>query len=544
MASSFGGTLYLIFIQVASRGLTFIGNQILLRFLSPKLLGIAVQLELVSVTVLYFARESLRVALQRQPVANAKSKNHGSTQYQVPVNLSYLAVGLGLIIALISGQSYLRVADLEVTQSPSFRHVFILYGVATLIELGAEPFFVVIQQHSLYKRRARAETSGAIARCFFACATAFVASKQGQPPSILPFAVGQLAYSIVLFSLYLYAAYAQASNRDFKLMPRSITASSDYIFSLFDRSILSLAATLYLQSIFKLLLTEGDRLILSFLASLSDQGAFALVANYGGLLARLVFQPIEESSRNTFGRLLASTSRPAPSLQANGNTKATSPPSGAHNNTKIVLSHLSTALRIYTIASLPLLALIPPLIPFLAPLLLSSHWRTSSTTALLSTYIYLIPFLAVNGILDAFVTSVATPKQLRLQSVWMAGFTVVYGGVCWVMLGTLKWGSEGLVWANVVNMILRIGWGIWFLDSWIAQHARDDKTRTKFWKDSRPDLLSVVVAVLVGVGLSSKSLGIGAETATLKAQLLPGIDLDLSDLTKLITAVVVLGSAL
>src|SRR5437763_16762901 len=93
------GTLYLILIQVASRALTFIGNQVLLRFLSPKLLGIAVQLELFSVFVLYFSRESLRVALQRQP-ARVDSEKRDDDQVEEPksvqsqsiVNLSYLVV--------------------------------------------------------------------------------------------------------------------------------------------------------------------------------------------------------------------------------------------------------------------------------------------------------------------------------------------------------------------------------------------------------------------------------------------------------------------
>ena len=219
MSTPAGGTLYLIIIQVASRGLTFIGNQVLLRYTSPTLLGIAVQLELVSVTILYFARESLRVALQRQPpVAStssdkSKEKQTLRTQSQAVVNLSYLAVGLGLLIAIISGSWYRRVADIQVLQSPQFTEAFYVYGAATLIEVCAEPFFVVIQQHALYKERAGAETSGAIARCICACATAYVSSRQGLSPSVLPFAVGQFAYSIISVRILLFSS-VQASKKD------------------------------------------------------------------------------------------------------------------------------------------------------------------------------------------------------------------------------------------------------------------------------------------------------------------------------------------
>ena len=85
LSASAKGATFLILLQIGSRALTFAVNQILLRFLSPELLGVSAQLELFSISVLYFARESLRVALQRQ-----------SQSLQAVINLSYLAVFTGL----------------------------------------------------------------------------------------------------------------------------------------------------------------------------------------------------------------------------------------------------------------------------------------------------------------------------------------------------------------------------------------------------------------------------------------------------------------
>ena len=51
--------------------------------------------------------------------------------------------------------------------------------------------------------------------------------------------------------------------------------------------------------------------------------AFALASNYGGLLARLIFQPVEESSRNTFGRLLASSTSPTVTTNPKTNNNTT-----------------------------------------------------------------------------------------------------------------------------------------------------------------------------------------------------------------------------
>src|SRR3954470_10544401 len=67
LSASAKGATFLILLQVLSRAFTFIVNQVLLRYLSPELLGLSTQLELYSISVLFFSREHIRVAVQRQP---------------------------------------------------------------------------------------------------------------------------------------------------------------------------------------------------------------------------------------------------------------------------------------------------------------------------------------------------------------------------------------------------------------------------------------------------------------------------------------------
>ncbi|EXJ64507.1 hypothetical protein A1O7_00843 [Cladophialophora yegresii CBS 114405] len=556
------GTLLLILVQVASRGLTFIGNQFLLRFLSPSLLGIAVQLELVSVTCLYFARESLRVALQRQPpsLSPATQKESTSTttgdkgtaarrrETQTVVNLSYLAVLLGFAISSIFGYFYLRGVAHEALQSPYFGPSFQIYATATIIELLAEPAFVVIQQRGLFQERARAETSAAMARCFAACAIALFGHRRGVDPSILPFAAGQAAYAATLLGLYLLPVLRLSKVENFHLVPAAVvrsgssmsTASAQYHFGLFHKEILSLATTMYMQSVFKLLLTQGDALIMSFLSSLADQGAFALASNYGGLLARLVFQPVEESSRNTFGRLLArgpavdnaspvaaSTSNPIDDDQGELSRPESRKASdrhanGTNTNTRAALGYLSTTLRLYLLFARPLVTLAPAILPALVPFVLSPQWRTPSTITLLQTYCYYIPLMAVNGILDAFVTSVATPAQLRSQSLWMLAFTGVYAAAAWMMMDLWEMGSVGLVGANMLNMALRVGWSVRYIRAWVRERESEKETETEMgqkglglglWRGMLREVMPNVGAVLgvvilvVAVTVSSRWSG-------------------------------------
>ncbi|ETN39795.1 uncharacterized protein HMPREF1541_06021 [Cyphellophora europaea CBS 101466] len=533
MSQPAGNTALLILTQVASRGLTFVGNQVILRYSAPTLLGIAVQLELVCVTVLYFGRESLRVALQRQPriapadSSNSKSKDAASIQLQGAINASYLAILLGILIGGSSFAYYLSIAPSEARASPNFSRAVKYYILATLVELLSEAFFVVIQQQALFAARAAAETRAAINRCIFACSVAFYTYRNGDEPSILPFATGQLAYGVTLFILYYLAAQRALAATNCTLLPSMIPRASNSraFFSLFPRPLLSLATTLYAQSIFKLLLTQGDTLLLSLLAPLHSQGAFALASNYGGLLARLLFQPIEESSRNTFGALLSNPTPTAPS----------------ESNTRTALTHLALTLHTYTLGALLAAVLAPPLLPTLTPLALSPQWRTRETTSLLAAYVYYVPLTAVNGVLDAFVTSVATPAQLHWQSLSMAGFTALYGAAAWLFLNKMDVGAQGLVWANAVGMLARVAWGAWFVARWIADHgsrhpaavvaadaaaataerppdddddndagevvkvkarkASAEVSNAWFWPKALPDALSFVAAVGVWMGL-------------------------------------------
>lgn len=208
LSASAKGATFLILLQVGSRALTFAVNQILLRYLSPELLGVSAQLELYSISVIYFARESLRVALQRQT---------GSVQ--AVVNLSYLAVCLGVLFRYGLGALYLSAG---IPQVPYFVEALQLYGFGTLLELLAEPGFAVVQQKLLYKVRASAETAATIARCAGTCGSAIWASRAGVDLGALPFAIGQISYALALLAVYIARLWSTSSKEGFSLLPQRL----------------------------------------------------------------------------------------------------------------------------------------------------------------------------------------------------------------------------------------------------------------------------------------------------------------------------------
>ena len=446
LSASAKGATFLILLQVGSRALTFAVNQILLRFLSPELLGVSAQLELFSISALYFARESLRVALQRQ-----------SQGPQAVVNLSYLAVFLGTPLAYLLASLWLQS---DTPQVPYFTEALLVYCLATFIELLSEPAFSAVQQKLLYKVRASAESSATLLRCFGVCGSAILASRAGIDIGALPFAVGQLTYALALLAVYWYKTWPVSKADGFSLFPEQIasTRESPILLNYFAESLLRLTGSLTLQSTLKFVLTQGDSLLITALASLADQGAYALASNYGGLIARMLFQPIEESSRNIFAKLCAN-----PDSSSTSETTQRTEEEMRKRNLAQASRVLLTILHLYAIISLFATALGPTLAPLLLSIVAGRKWSATSASQVLSTYCFYIPFLAINGVTEAFVAAVATNKQLYAQSVFMGIFFVFFAGSAWLFIGQLNMGGSGVVLANTVNMGLRIIWNTWFV---------------------------------------------------------------------------------
>lgn len=119
--------------------------------------------------------------------------------------------------------------------------------------------------------RIRAEGMGMTSKTIIAFLILWYDSKE-EPRSgeltLLAFASGQLANGIVIFVTYLIHF------RKVHWWPEHIT---------FDPESLRLSFTMTAQSVFKHILTEGDKLVLSWLSPLQDQGGYAVAVNYGGL---------------------------------------------------------------------------------------------------------------------------------------------------------------------------------------------------------------------------------------------------------------------
>ena len=237
------------------------------------------------------------------------------------------------------------------------------------------------------------------------------------------------------------------------------------------------------QSVVKHFLTEGDKFLVSQLSPLEDQGGYAIASNYGvlnitlitlplsflptarsrydfiadiyllvwwfsgSLVARIVFQPIEETSRLYFSKSLSSSSPRETGTKGEDGDRSDS----RRTASKI----LSSLLLFFTHLLLLLITFGPPYLSIATALLLPPRFQSTSAPSILRSYVFYIPMMAFNGVLEAFFASTSTPSELKHQSRWMMIFSIIFVLAAY-LFNKLGFGDSGLVYANVLNLFLRV----------------------------------------------------------------------------------------
>ncbi|KAJ1981369.1 Oligosaccharide translocation protein rft1 [Dimargaris xerosporica] len=504
LAKSVAGASYLIVLQFISRGFTFALNQVLLRYTDPKTFGIvSIQLELVLSTILFLSREGVRCAVLRAPVADLPHTTASSTiaaptditstsnerQRQAIVNLTYVPLAVGWVLTVVVCGYYWHAASTETWQVPFFTAAVALYGAAACLELALEPLLAWTQLRLMYRFRVTLEGVAVAVRCLVTCLVTLYGSynSDGGQYGVLAFSLAQLAYALTLASGLLGAfgvlvnkggiarprliRWTQAalglSASDLSSMPR-LTAlvprqlqpmakdspNQHQFHTFFPAELSDLALMFTKQSLVKHFLTEGDKLVVAWLCSDATQGVYALVGNYGSLIARILFLPLEETSRALFSRL-SSTATVAPASASRSDEPLSSSPS-ANNALDAAWQFLLTLLRFHTLLGLIFVAIGSNYTGLLMDFLVGAKWSQTAAPTTLAVYCLYVPLMAYNGLAEAFVQSIASKAQLSQLNKAMVASSALFLVAAIVFIQVLQLGAVGLVLANMINMVSRI----------------------------------------------------------------------------------------
>jgi oligosaccharide translocation protein RFT1 len=426
-----GGFLHLLLSQVATRLLTFALNLATARALSPAAYGVAVvQFHLLNTGILFLAREGLRRACLRvapgEPAAARRVL--GTAALAAPAGGALAAAAVAALAWIGAGGD------------PAYLAALRIQGAAALVELIAEPLYILATVERRYGLRLAAEAAATLGRA----GVTLGALRRGAPPP-LAFSYGQVAYAAALLAVYsTYWARAWALRRAVSKRggrgPAAAAADDDDSgWPRLDRGVLRVAGAFSAQAAGKLALAEGSKAVLAAAAPADVQGVYGLVANLGSLAARVVFQPYEEAAFAAFSRGAGGRAPAALCARA---------------------ALLALLCRGAALAGGAAAAFGPAYAHLAIAVLYGPHWAASGAAPALGAYSLYLALLAANGTLEAFVHAVASPAELAAANGALGAASAAHLALC--AAGVARGGALGLLLADAANMAARIAYCLRF----------------------------------------------------------------------------------
>jgi oligosaccharide translocation protein RFT1 len=261
--------------------------------------------------------------------------------------------------------------------------------------------------------------------------------------------IGSLAYS---YARLLYAFSYVVFNYYFFYTNTDLTPMNGFkdLF-VYDTAYLSLVKAYYTQSVFKQILTEGEKYVITALnlLSFSEAGVYDIINNLGSLIARFVFLPVEDASyyffTNSFKRGLTFTEQ----IQKADNDKEKI--SNLHNSKEI----LENLLKFVSMIGIFVFVYGQSYSQLLLKLYGGDKLSGSDTVVnMLRLYCFYTVFLAINGLTESFLNATMSDQQLKRHNFRLVVFSAIYLILIYLLNGVLH--IYGLIMANTLNMLFRI----------------------------------------------------------------------------------------
>ena len=447
------GAGYLVSVKLACRVVSFLANIVLLRSLpsdkGPALIGLSnIGLQLQLQLTLDLAREGVRRAALRTHYSDSDSSDRATRKrlhYYIGIVWRWgIFAGVVWAAFFFAVFGWYLVDDESSSRGVPRGSSPAIVAAAAFVELLSEPLYVIFAFELEYAFRSFVEGFALIAQC----ATTLYLVVARERVELESFAWGFFARSTCTLLLYAGGRLARKGTlRDYlEGFLAAFSSAPDAACAAFR----DLARSLWLQSAWKAVLARGEKVVLvTSKLDAAEQGVYALVSNLGSIVARFIFQPVEEVSYTIFGKLNEREKSRSRDL------------STAAKGDDIQLSFLfDTLFKTMTLFGLLFACFGSQYTHMLLRILYGETWSETSAPSTLSWYCVYVLFMALNGITEAFVHGIADQSTLLKFNAWLMLCSI---GYLTAAKGLLHWGAIGLVLANCINMLLRIIFGARFI---------------------------------------------------------------------------------
>ncbi|XP_004464502.2 man(5)GlcNAc(2)-PP-dolichol translocation protein RFT1 isoform X5 [Dasypus novemcinctus] len=433
-----------LLLQVLFRLITFVLNAFILRFLSKEIVGIVnVRLMLLYSTTTFLAREAFR----RACLSGAPRRDWKQT-----LNLLWLTVPLGVFWSMFLGWVWLQLLEVpNPNVVPHYGTGVVLFGLSAVVELLGEPFWILAQAHMFVKLKVVAESLSVILKSVLTAFLVLWLPHWG----LYIFSLAQLFYTTFLVLCYIiYFTKLLGSPESTKQQTLPVSRMTDLLPNITGSGVFvnwseaKLTWSFFKQSFLKQILTEGERYVMTFLNVLNfgDQGVYDIVNNLGSLVARLIFQPIEESFYIFFAKVLEREKDASRQKQ---------------EDVAVAAAVLESLLKLALLAGLTITVFGFAYSQLALDIYGGAMLSAGSGPVLLRSYCLYVLLLAINGVTECFTFAAMSKEEVDRYNFTMLALSSSF--LLFSYLLTRWCGSVGFILANCFNMSMRITQSLRFI---------------------------------------------------------------------------------